>query len=107
MGCRYDVDFVLIAAYTLEVHAKAVRKVVGPYRSLLKTESGRHHLPGDWTVRPQNASGPPVSPQRIQGDGEQHALYWELSAPTTLAELPRGQHGEAEARAVLALEHLS
>ena len=34
--------------------------------------------------------------------GEQHALYWELSAAISLAELLRGQHREAEARAVLA-----
>ena len=33
---------------------------------------------------------------------EQHALYWELSAAISLAELLRGQHREAEARAVLA-----
>jgi non-specific serine/threonine protein kinase len=34
---------------------------------------------------------------------EQHALYWELSAAISLAELLRGQHGEAEAHAALAL----
>jgi non-specific serine/threonine protein kinase len=33
---------------------------------------------------------------------EQHALYWELSAAISLTELLRGQHREAEARAVLA-----
>ncbi len=33
---------------------------------------------------------------------QQHALYWELSAAITLAELLRGQHREAEAHAVLA-----
>ena len=36
---------------------------------------------------------------------EQHALYWELSAAISLAELLRGQHGEAEARAGLAPVH--
>jgi len=34
--------------------------------------------------------------------GEQQALYWELSAAISLAELLRGQRREAEARAVLA-----
>ena len=33
---------------------------------------------------------------------EQHALYWELSAAISLAELLRSHHREAEARAVLA-----
>ena len=33
---------------------------------------------------------------------EQHALYWELSAAISLAELLHGQHREAEARTVLA-----
>lgn len=33
---------------------------------------------------------------------EQHALYWELSAAISLAELLRGQHREADAYAVLA-----
>jgi non-specific serine/threonine protein kinase len=33
---------------------------------------------------------------------EQQALYWELSAAMSLAELLRGQHSEAEARAALA-----
>ena len=33
---------------------------------------------------------------------EQHALYWELSAAISLAELLRVQHREAEARRMLA-----
>src|SRR5215475_9899790 len=37
---------------TLQVHAAAVRKALGPYRSLLKTEFSRgYRLLGDWTVR--------------------------------------------------------
>ena len=44
---------------TLQVHAAAVRKALGPYRSLLKTESGRgYRLLGDWTVRHQDAARP-------------------------------------------------
>lgn len=56
---------------TLQVHAMAVRKALGPYRNLLKTESGRgYRLLGDWTVRHHDAAKPPVGPQRMQVDGE-------------------------------------
>lgn len=41
---------------TLHVHAAAVRKALGPYRGLLKTESRRgYRLIGDWTVRRHDA----------------------------------------------------
>src|SRR5580658_10629703 len=37
---------------TLHVHAATLRKALGPYRGLLKTESRRgYRLLGDWTVR--------------------------------------------------------
>ena len=40
---------------TLQVHAAAVRKALGPYRTLLKTEASRgYRLLGDWTVRQQS-----------------------------------------------------
>src|ERR1700753_1362123 len=49
---------------TLHVHAAAVRKALGPYRSLLKTESRRgYRLLGDWTVRRHGAAKPAVDPQ--------------------------------------------
>src|SRR5277367_3952774 len=61
----------IIGENTLHVHAGAIRKALGPYRNLLKTESGRgYRLLGDWTVRPQNAAVPPVGPQRMRIDGE-------------------------------------
>jgi predicted ATPase/DNA-binding winged helix-turn-helix (wHTH) protein len=61
----------IVGENTLHVHAGAIRKALGPYRGLLKTESGRgYRLLGDWTVRPQNAAGPPVGPQRMRVDGE-------------------------------------
>src|ERR1700759_185623 len=42
----------IVMEATLHVHAAAVRKALGPYRSLLKTESRRgYRLLGDWTVR--------------------------------------------------------
>jgi predicted ATPase/DNA-binding winged helix-turn-helix (wHTH) protein len=44
---------------TLQVHAAAVRKALGSYRGLLKTEPGRgYRLLGSWTVRHQPTSTP-------------------------------------------------
>ena len=55
---------------TLHVHTGAIRKALGPYRNLLKTESGRgYRLLGDWTVR-HAVVGPPIGLQPIQVDGE-------------------------------------
>lgn len=51
---------------TLQVHAGAVRKALGPYRGLLKTESGRgYRLLGDWTVRHRDAARPPVGLRQL------------------------------------------
>src|SRR5215469_14491960 len=56
---------------TLQVHVAAVRKALGPYQSLLKTESRRgYRLLGDWSVRHEDAAKPPVGRQRMQVDGE-------------------------------------
>ena len=55
---------------TLHVHAAAVRKALGPYRSLLKTESRRgYRLLGDWTVQCRDTRKRPVHsyPIRIPG----------------------------------------
>src|SRR5580698_9024215 len=52
---------------TLHVHAAAVRKALGPYRGLLKTESRRgYRLLGDWTVRRHDAARPPIGLQRMR-----------------------------------------
>jgi predicted ATPase/DNA-binding winged helix-turn-helix (wHTH) protein len=49
---------------TLQVHATAIRKALGPYRSLLKTEPGRgYRLLGNWTVRQQSPAAPPAGPR--------------------------------------------
>src|SRR5580704_16731748 len=54
----------IVTENTLHVHATAIRKALGPYRSLLKTQSGRgYRLLGDWTVQRQEAAAPPVGPQ--------------------------------------------
>jgi predicted ATPase/DNA-binding winged helix-turn-helix (wHTH) protein len=55
---------------TLQVHAAAVRKALGPYRNLLKTESGRgYRLVGDWAVRRPDAARPPTGLQQMQVSG--------------------------------------
>src|SRR5580658_4677011 len=56
---------------TLHVHAAAVRKALGPYRGLLKTESRRgYRLLGDWTVRRHPTAKPHVDPQHMRLTGE-------------------------------------
>jgi len=61
----------IVGENTLHVHAGAIRKALGPYRHLLKTISGRgYRLLGNWSVRRQNASKPPVGVQRIALTGE-------------------------------------
>jgi non-specific serine/threonine protein kinase len=56
---------------TLQVHAAAVRKALGPYRGLLKTESGRgYRLLGEWTVRPYHAARPPVGLRQLRATDE-------------------------------------
>ncbi len=65
---------------TLQVHAMAVRKALGPYRNLLKTESGRgYRLLGDWSVRRQDAAKPPVGLQRMQVSGESPVSNFPLT----------------------------
>src|SRR5580658_8729284 len=45
----------IVMESTLHVHASALRKALGPYRSLLKTESGRgYRLLGDWAAQTHN-----------------------------------------------------
>jgi predicted ATPase/DNA-binding winged helix-turn-helix (wHTH) protein len=51
---------------TLHVHMSAIRKALGPDRSLIKTVSGRgYRLEGNWTPRPQVA-GAPVAAELMQ-----------------------------------------
>src|SRR5271156_137463 len=52
---------------TLQVHAAAVRRALGPHRGLLWTESRRgYRLLGDWTVRRRDAARPPVGLRQIR-----------------------------------------
>jgi predicted ATPase/DNA-binding winged helix-turn-helix (wHTH) protein len=64
----------IVMENTLRVHTMAVRKALGPYRNLLKTQSGRgYRLLGDWTMRHHDAAAPPVGLQRMRVDGESPA----------------------------------
>ncbi len=57
----------IVSENTLQVHAVAIRKALGPYRNLLKTVSGRgYRLIGDWTVRRHDAAKSPVGVQRMR-----------------------------------------
>src|SRR5580704_4756668 len=56
---------------TLHVHAAAVRKALGPYRGLLKTEARRgYRLLGDWTVRRHDAAKPVAGLPQRRATGE-------------------------------------
>jgi predicted ATPase/DNA-binding winged helix-turn-helix (wHTH) protein len=69
---------------TLQVHAAAVRKALGPYRGLLKTESRRgYRLLGDWTVRRHDTAKPVVGPQQMRLTGESPATNF----PATVTHL--------------------
>ncbi len=72
----------IVGENTLHVHAGAIRKALGPYRNLLKTESGRgYRLLGDWTVRHQDTAKPPVGLQRMRTDGQ--STVTNFPAPVT------------------------
>ena len=74
----------IVMENTLQVHAAAVRKALGPYRGLLKTESRRgYRLLGDWTVRRHDAAKPPVGLQQIRVTGEVPATNF----PATVTRL--------------------
>jgi predicted ATPase/DNA-binding winged helix-turn-helix (wHTH) protein len=56
----------IVTENRLQVHAMAIRKALGPYRNLLKTESGRgYRLLGDWTVQRHDAAQSSVGLQRM------------------------------------------
>ncbi len=56
----------IVGDNTLQVHISAVRKALGPYRTMLKTESGRgYRLHGSWTVRPGGSAPATIARQQI------------------------------------------
>jgi predicted ATPase/DNA-binding winged helix-turn-helix (wHTH) protein len=57
----------IVMENTLRVHTAAVRKALGPYRGLLKTEARRgYRLLGRWSVRHLAAAAPPVGLQKVR-----------------------------------------
>jgi len=61
----------LVTENTLQVHAAAVRKALGPYRGLLRTESGRgYRLLGEWTIRHRDTARPPIGLRQVRLTGE-------------------------------------
>jgi non-specific serine/threonine protein kinase len=71
----------IVMENTLHVHTAAVRKALGPKRGLLKTESGRgYRLLGDWSIRRQDASKPPVGLQQIRISSETPGSNFPLTA---------------------------
>jgi predicted ATPase/DNA-binding winged helix-turn-helix (wHTH) protein len=75
---------VIVVENTLHVHAGAVRKALGPYRGLLKTESGRgYRLVGDWTVRRGDTVEPPAGLRQLRATGELAAT----NLPTAMTPL--------------------
>jgi predicted ATPase/DNA-binding winged helix-turn-helix (wHTH) protein len=72
----------IVMENTLQVHAAAVRKALGPYRGLLKTESRRgYRLLGDWSVRHRDAAESPVGLRQLRATGEPAGT--NLPAPVT------------------------
>jgi non-specific serine/threonine protein kinase len=72
---------------TLQMHISAVRKALGPHRSMLKTESGRgYRLLGTWTFRRQE---PVPSPLVLQPPRE------SSRPPTNLPVLATGLVGRS------------
>ena len=71
----------VVAENTLHVHAGAVRKALGPYRGLLKSESRRgYRLLGHWIVRHHDTAEPAVGPRHIRSAEESPANNIPASA---------------------------
>jgi predicted ATPase/DNA-binding winged helix-turn-helix (wHTH) protein len=79
----------VVSENTLHVHTAAVRKALGPNRSLLKTESGRgYRLLGDWTVRRHDAAKPPAGLQRMRVDGESPVTNFPVTVTRLVGRTP-------------------
>src|SRR5262249_51848770 len=59
---------VVVMENTVHVHVGAVRRALGSYRGLLKTEPSRgYRLLGDWTVQHHGPARPRVAFQQLRG----------------------------------------
>jgi predicted ATPase/DNA-binding winged helix-turn-helix (wHTH) protein len=91
---------------TLHVHAAAVRKALGPYRGLLKTESRRgYRLLGDWTVRRHDAAKPAAGPKQIPASREAPATNFPAAVTRLIGRnsAVRRLHDLASANRVVTL----
>jgi non-specific serine/threonine protein kinase len=71
----------VVSDNTLQVHAAAVRKALGPHRGLLKTEAGRgYRLLGNWSIRRQDDAMSPVGLNSEQISGESPGSNFPLTA---------------------------
>jgi predicted ATPase/DNA-binding winged helix-turn-helix (wHTH) protein len=77
---------------TLQVHAGAVRRALGSYRSLLKTVSGRGYcLLGDWAIRTRGAARPPAGAQRLYVVPEPPAANFPAAVTRLVGRSAAGQ----------------
>ncbi len=77
---------------TLQVHAAAVRKALGPYRGLLKTESGRgYRLLGSWTAQHHPTSTPPVASQQLRASRQSPATNFPVIDAELIGRSPAVQ----------------
>jgi predicted ATPase/DNA-binding winged helix-turn-helix (wHTH) protein len=64
----------IVMENTLQVHAAALRKALGPHRGLLKTEFRRgYRLLGDWVIRHHEDTERPAGLRQTRGNGESPA----------------------------------
>ena len=81
---------VVVLDNRLRVHTAAVRKALGPYRGLLKTESGRgYRLLGSWIQRHHGPPTPSDALQQLRGSGQ--------SPPTNFPAIATGLIGRSAA----------
>jgi predicted ATPase/DNA-binding winged helix-turn-helix (wHTH) protein len=69
----------IIGDNTLQVHISAVRKALGPYRAMLKTESGRgYRLVQNKTSQQPSAVAPPAGPEPLRESREPAATNFPV-----------------------------
>jgi predicted ATPase len=74
------------------VHTAAVRKALGPYRGLLKTESGRgYRLLGSWKVQHHGPATPPVTPQPLRESRQSPATNFPVIDTGLIGRCPAVQ----------------
>jgi predicted ATPase/DNA-binding winged helix-turn-helix (wHTH) protein len=73
---------------TLQVHAGAIRRALGPYRNLLKTESRRgYRLLGNWSVADRDAANSPLRTASAQRSALTSQVPSTSNFPSTVVQL--------------------